>query len=136
MLEITDKIFISEDDLVFKFSRSSGPGGQNVNKVSTRVTVFYDLMGSESFTQQQKNRIRKKLATRVDKGGRLRVACQRGRTQKSNREGAVERLVELLAESLNVKAIRKKTKMPFSLLWETKSFKTLTNALHQYSTPR
>lgn len=112
MIKIGSGIFIAEDELVFKFSRGGGPGGQNVNKVNTRVTVLFDAANSRSFSDVQKERILKVLATRADKGGVIRVISQRHRTQKANRRAAVERLEELLREALKKKAVRKKTKVP------------------------
>ncbi len=105
-------IKIREEGLVFKYSRSGGPGGQNVNKVNTRVTVFFDVAGARGFSDSQKRRILKRLATRANKNGVVRVVSQRYRTQRANREAAVERLGELLGEALKKKAVRKKTKVP------------------------
>jgi len=105
-------IEIKEEELVFKYSRSGGPGGQNVNKVNTRVTVFFDVAGARGFSDSQKRRILKRLATRANKNGVVRVVSQRYRTQRANREAAVERLGELLGEALKKKAVRKKTKVP------------------------
>jgi len=112
MIKISRGIFISEDELVFKFSRGGGPGGQNVNKVNTRVTVLFDAANSGSFTDEQKGQILKRLASRADKDGVIRVVSQRYRTQKANRRAAVERLEELLREALKKKAVRKKTRVP------------------------
>jgi len=105
-------IEIPEEELVFRFSRSGGPGGQNVNKVNTRVTAFFDVARCKRFSDEQKKRILKRLATRADKRGVVRVVCQRHRTQKANREGAVERLRELVREALKKRRVRKKTKVP------------------------
>ena len=114
MIEITDKIHIREDELSFRFSRSSGPGGQNVNKVNTRVTVYFDLCCCESFSDVQKTRISKRLASRIDKNGVLRVVSQKHRTQKANRSTAIDRLTELLKASLRKKPARKKTRIPYA----------------------
>jgi ribosome-associated protein len=105
-------IFIPEDELTFKFSRGGGPGGQNVNKVNTRVMVLFDVANSRSFSKEQKERILKGLASRVDKDGVIRVASQQYRTQKANREAAVEQLKELLSGALKKKKVRKKTTVP------------------------
>ena len=112
MIRTSRGIFIAEDELVFKFSRGGGPGGQNVNKVNTRVTVLFDAANSRSFSDVQKERILKGLASRADKDGVIRVVSQRYRTQKANREAAVERLEELLRGALKKKAVRKKTRVP------------------------
>ncbi len=114
MIEITDNISIREDELIFKASRSSGPGGQNVNKVNTRITLLLDVANCESFSDVQKRRILSHLATRADKNGLVRVASQRFRTQKANRRAAVERLQQLLAEALKTRPVRKKTKIPYA----------------------
>ena len=112
MIQITDDISICEDELIFKASRSGGPGGQNVNKVSTRVTVLFDVANSVSFSEAQKRRILRRLATRADKNSVVRVVSQKFRTQKANRGAAVRRLQELLREALKTRRARKKTKVP------------------------
>ncbi len=112
MIEITDGIFVSEERIVFKASRSGGPGGQNVNKVNTRVTLFFDVAGCEGLSDIQKQRILTRLSTRANKNGIIRVVSQKFRTQKANRRAAVERLQELLREALKTKPVRKKTKVP------------------------
>jgi ribosome-associated protein len=112
MIQITDDISICEDELVFKVSRSGGPGGQNVNKVSTRVTLFFDVLSTTAFSDVQKQRILKRLTTRADKNGVVRVVSQKFRTQKANRRAAVQRLQELLGQALKTRPRRKKTKVP------------------------
>ena len=114
MIRINSKIQISESELVFTTSRSSGPGGQNVNKVNTRVTVFFDVAASSALSGAAKSRILRKLATRSNKAGQLRVVSQKHRTQKANRNAVVERLVELLQAALKTNPARRKTNVPFS----------------------
>ena len=110
-MEIDGTTVIGDDELVFKASRSSGPGGQNVNKVNTRMTLLFDVAGSPSLSAFQKQRIITKLATRVDKRGVLRIVSQKERSQEANRKAAAERLVQLLAEALKRRPVRKKTKV-------------------------
>jgi ribosome-associated protein len=114
MIEITANISIREDELIFKASRSAGPGGQNVNKLNTRITLLFDLANCDSFTDAQKRRILSRLSTRIDKNGLIRVVCQKFRTQKANRRAAVDRLQQLLAEALKTRPIRKKTSVPYA----------------------
>ena len=115
MIEIGKGIFISEENIVFKASRSSGPGGQNINKVNTRITLSFDVLNCESFSDAQKQQILERLATRADKNGVIRVASQKFRTQQANRRAAVERLKILLREALETRPIRKETKVPYSV---------------------
>ena len=114
MIEITNGIFIHEDEFVFKASRSAGPGGQNVNKVNTRITLFFDVANSDIFSENQKKRILSQLSTRADKNGMIRISSQKHRTQKANRNAAVEKLQNLLDDALKTRPIRKKTRMPYS----------------------
>ena len=100
MVWITDSLEIPDDELTFTASRSSGAGGQNVNKVNTRVTLTFDLAASSSLTAAEKDRIAERLATRVNKTGVLRVTSQRHRTQAANRDAAVARFTELLRSAL------------------------------------
>ena len=112
MLKIRKEIEIDESQLSFKFTRSSGPGGQNVNKVNTRVTVYFDVANCASLTEVQKRRILSQLKTRADKTGVIRVVSQKYRTQKANKTVALERLVSLLEKALETRPKRRKTKVP------------------------
>jgi ribosome-associated protein len=112
MIEIAANTFLPDGELAFKTSRSGGPGGQNVNKLNTRVGVLFDVAGSPSLSDEQKNRIAGKLSTRIDKHGVLHVVSQKHRSQEANRQAAVERLQELLREALKPEPIRKKTRTP------------------------
>ena len=111
MIKIKEGILIGEDEFSFIFSRSSKPGGQNVNKVSSRVTLLFDVANSPSLSAEHKNQITTRLRTRVNKHGVLRVVAQRHRSQSANREVAVERFVELLRETLKPIKSRKKTRI-------------------------
>lgn len=110
MIPIDDNLAIPDDEVAFATSRSGGPGGQNVNKLETRVTLRFDLAGSPSLSEEQKARLRERLATRITKDGVLQVTSQRHRTQGANREAAVERFAELLRENLREEPPRRKTR--------------------------
>jgi len=114
MVEIGRKLVIPEDELTFCASRSSGPGGQNVNKVNTRITLQFDVGRSPSLSESQRRLILSGLATRIDKNGVLRVVSQRFRTQKANRNAAIDKFRMLLAEALAPKPVRTKTSVPYS----------------------
>jgi len=103
------KTTIPESELAFRTSRSAGPGGQNVNKLNTRVTVLFDVAGSPSLSDEQKRRIRSRLSTRIDKRGVLQVVSQKHRSQEANRRAAVERLQQLLQDALKRRPVRKAT---------------------------
>ena len=111
MHRVTDQLTIPEEELRFTATRSSGPGGQNVNKVSTRVTLWFDVANSQSLSVPQKERISTRLPTRVSKKGVLRVISQKYRSQAANRETAVERFVELLRQALKEEKPRRKAKV-------------------------
>ncbi len=108
---IDDRVSIPDDEIAFKASRSSGPGGQNVNKVESRVTLLFDLDGTASLSEEQKLRVRARLASRINKEGVLRVVSQKHRTQAANRESARERFQGLLRDALAQRAARKPTRV-------------------------
>jgi ribosome-associated protein len=109
MIEVDDRFGLPEEELTFATSRSGGPGGQNVNKLETRVTVRLDL-ASPSLDDARRARIRERLATRISRAGVLSVTSQRHRTQAANREAAVARLVELLREAFAEQEPRRATR--------------------------
>ena len=111
MIKIQDNIEIGKNELSFTFSRSSKPGGQNVNKISSRVMLLFDVTHSPSLSAEHKHLITTRLSTRVNKDGILRVVSQRHRNQAANREAAIERFVELLQETFKQVKSRKKTRV-------------------------
>jgi ribosome-associated protein len=99
MIRITDNIEIDDDELVEQFVRSSGPGGQNVNKLSTAVQLRFDLRHSPSLPDGVRARAERLAGSRLTRDGVLVINAQRYRTQERNRQDARERLVALLREA-------------------------------------
>ena len=100
MAENSTNVLIPRHELKFEASTSSGPGGQHVNRSRTRVTLLFDVQASTVLTADQKRRVRRKLATRIDREGRVRVRCGRHRSQAMNREETIRRLSELIRKAL------------------------------------
>jgi ribosome-associated protein len=99
-LRISRTVTVPLNELSFRFSRSGGPGGQNVNTRDTRVEVVFHVGQSPSLGPRQRARVAAKLAGRLDSEGALHVVASEERSQAQNRELAVGRLKELLAEAL------------------------------------
>ena len=97
-------------EIQIRASRSSGPGGQNVNKVETRIEAEWNVDASAAFSEAEKARIRAFLGRRVAADGTLRVASQRHRSQVMNREAAVERLRALVEDALRPRRARVRTR--------------------------
>lgn len=114
MIRIGMHCVIPEEELEFAASRSGGPGGQNVNKVSSRVTLLFNVPSSPSLYPDQKARLMQQLAPRLSEKGILRVTSQRHRSQAMNREAALARFVELLEGALKEPKPRRKTKATVS----------------------
>lgn len=110
VLAITSRVAIPLAELRFTASRSSGPGGQHVNKVSTRVTLLFELDASPSLTDDDKARLHAALGGRIGKDGVLQVTCQTSRSQTANKEIALERFAALVRAALTPAPPRKKTR--------------------------
>ena len=100
VLEIYPWLRIPEAELQFRFTRSSGPGGQNVNKVATRVELLFDVVHSPSFDPQKRDRLQRRLAGMIDQDGILHLASQESRSQWKNRVDVVEKFVAVLKKAL------------------------------------
>jgi ribosome-associated protein len=111
-LRITETVSVPIKELTFSFARSRGAGGQHVNKVNTKVILSFDLAASKSLTEQDKEKISVKLATRISKNGILQVVSSAHRSQFANRQEAVRQFSRLLKSALARRKKRLKTKIP------------------------
>jgi len=110
MIEITSTLRLDEKELAFDFVRSSGPGGQNVNKVSTAVQLRFDAANSPSLPPDVKERLIKLAGNRMTADGILMIEAKRYRSQDKNRLDAVQRLVTLIQRSVEPPKKRKATR--------------------------
>jgi ribosome-associated protein len=109
LLEVRPDLKIPEDELVLQVSRASGPGGQKVNKTSSRVTLRWSVATSASLSERQRARLLSRLGARLTRDGELVLHAQRSRSQASNREQARTRLIELVRGALVERAPRRPT---------------------------
>src|SRR5262245_18378444 len=100
MIQIDNNVVIAESEISFVASRSGGPGGQNVNKVSSRVTLSFDVERSTGLSDGQKKAVFAALGNRINKEGILQIVSQRTRSQEMNRADALDRFAELLRRAL------------------------------------
>jgi len=103
---------VPETELRIRATRAGGPGGQHVNKASTRIEVVWDVAASPSLTDAQRSRLLATLAARLDGRGRLRVVSDASRSQRRNLETAIERLQGTVRRALHVPKPRKRTRPP------------------------
>jgi len=110
MIRITDRISIDERELDERFVRASGPGGQNVNKLSSAVQLRFDVRGSPSLPPDVRMRLERLAGQRLTREGVLVIMAQRHRTQERNRADARERLIELVRRASIAPTPRRPTK--------------------------
>lgn len=104
------ELFIPPDELDFQAARSGGPGGQNVNKVESKVILRYDVRRSRCLTEEQRLLLLEKLAGRLTREGQLVLHSSKHREQSRNAEAARERMLEILREALLPRPVRVETR--------------------------
>lgn len=109
-LYISNNLIIPSAELRFRSSRSGGPGGQNVNKLETRIELLFDVAGSPSLTADQRELVLKHLHSKIDADGILRIVSQESRSQWINKQDAVNKFVLLLRGALKPRKKRIATK--------------------------
>ncbi len=110
MIRINARIAIAEREIGESFVRASGPGGQNVNKLSTAVQLRFDVRGSPSLPDDVKARLERLAGARLTRDGVLVITAQRHRTQARNRQDALDRLVDLVRRAATPPVPRRSTK--------------------------
>jgi len=110
MIQITDTVALDENEIQLDFIRSSGPGGQNVNKVSSAVQLRFNVCESAALNASIRNRLKKIAGRRMTAGGILIIKAQRYRTQEQNRLDAVNRLIAMIQQAIVVPKPRRATR--------------------------
>lgn len=109
-LALSETVLIPRSELSYRASRAGGAGGQHVNTSSTRIELLWNVWTTQALDEAARERVRTKLASRIDSEGWIRVVSSARRSQSQNRDAAEERLMELLKGALVVQKHRKKTK--------------------------
>ena len=114
-----------EKECTFTAARSSGPGGQNVNKVATKIELAFHVMNSQLLSEEEKEIISAKLATKINDEGYLKISSSESRSQSNNKETAIEKLIDTIAKALVKPKKRKATKVPKAVKLKIKESKKL-----------
>jgi ribosome-associated protein len=112
VIRITESLAIPEGELEFDFIRSSGPGGQKVNRTASAVQLRFNVSDSPSLPRPVKQRLRQRARTRINSDGVLVIEAKSERTQQANRRQAIERLVQLVRRAANPPKPRKRSSPP------------------------
>lgn len=116
-----------ERECSFTAARSSGPGGQNVNKVATKIELAFHIMSSPLLSDEEKTAITEKLATKINEDGYLKISSSESRSQAANKEAALEKLYDTLEKALIKPKKRKATSMPKAVKEQIKATKRKTS---------
>ena len=125
-----DKSIIASE-FSFKAVRSSGAGGQNVNKVSSKVVLIFDLVNSKGLTEEEKTLFQNKLATKLTQEGILILTTEEDRSQLKNKEKVIKKCFKLLENALIIPKERKETKIPRSVKEKRLNAKKVMSVLKQ-----
>ncbi|MFI5453783.1 alternative ribosome rescue aminoacyl-tRNA hydrolase ArfB [Pedobacter sp. UC225_61] len=115
-------------EVIFKTSRSGGKGGQNVNKVSSKVELIFNVSNASFLSDEEKKLLQEKLANRLDTEGNLHIVSQEDRSQLLNKQRTVIKLMNLLTKSLQVQKKRKPTKIPKAVIEKRLTTKSITSS--------
>jgi ribosome-associated protein len=111
-IHVSESLSIPHSELEIRASRSSGAGGQHVNKTSSRIEIAWNIAGSSAITDEQRDRLLEKLKSRLSDDGAIRIVASETRSQLRNREAAERRLADTIAKALVVPKKRKPTRRP------------------------
>jgi ribosome-associated protein len=113
-LVVSPSLTIPRSELTFRATRAGGPGGQHVNKASTRVELLWNARDSAALSDDDRARLMEKLAARLDGEGNIRVVSSEHRSQSRNRDAAEQRLADVVRRALVVRRVRRRTRPPRS----------------------